>query len=96
VLVVTVAGIGSEQLLAVRASALADSGLHATRRDVRIPQENGKPLMPADASTKSRKPKKEEEIYEKFRKKTESEEQPLSDRRFHATFRSPLTTFPRA
>jgi hypothetical protein len=90
-LVVTVARIGGEQLLAVRASALTVLGLHATRRDVRTPQENGKPLMPAHDSTELPRLKKEEEIYRKVRKKTEPEEQPLSDRRLPATFRSPLT-----
>jgi hypothetical protein len=90
-LVMAVARVGSEQLLAVRASALTVLGLHATRRDLRTPEENGKTVIAEQDATEPQEPKKEEEIYEKSRKKTQPEEHPLSDRRVPATFRSPLT-----
>ena len=59
-------------------------------QDVRTSEDDGKTVMAEEDATELQRPKKEEETYEKFRKETESEEPPLSDRRFPATFRSPL------
>ena len=74
-LVVPVAGVGTKQRLAVTTSTLTELSLHATRSHVRAPEENSKPLIPADDSDQVRKPKKEQETYVKFSKKNQAQEQ---------------------
>jgi hypothetical protein len=90
VLVVPIAGIRMKQRLAVTTSTLTELGLHATRRHVRAPEENGKSLVLPNHPGQLPRLKKEEEIYAKLWKKTHPEEQPPSPRRFPATFRSLL------
>jgi hypothetical protein len=79
-----------KQRLAVTTSTLTEVGLHATRRHVRAPEENGKSLVLPNHPGQLPRLKKEEEIYVKLWKKTHPEEQPPSPRRFPATFRSLL------
>lgn len=88
---VAVPGIRPEQSFAVTTLVTTVRSLHATHREVRAPQEHGKPLIPAPSPTSHQSPKKEEEIYAKSPKKNPTEELPIPYRQLHPTFRSPLT-----